>query len=772
MNNNYAAAAKEQPASTAADRSRGRANGSDPDRAACDIDPQFLLQPLPAPVLKLLFERLGIAVQGGALKRACEQAQQNMTEASPTQRINFILHALQLKGIQAAQLRWTRFDQRRLPAMLCHAGQWKLIERGTDGSLRLTDETGASCECGEEMLEDGIVLWLHAQQRRSQQSSSLRGNIAARLVWREIFRTRRWLANVFIATVMINLLAVSTSLFAMQVYDRVVPTLAFSTLRTLVAAMAIMVSLDWLLKTLRARILDSVSCAVDKTVSQQVFDHVMRLQLDIRPRSLGTLAAQVGGLDSVKQFFTSGVIFALVDMPFALMFIVFIAIIGGPVGWVYLSLLPVAATLGVITQSRLRRLMREQMIRSNERQGLLVDAIQGSESIRANNATWRFSEQWQEVTASISRYNIQQKAISNMATVTTGSLSTIAYVSAVVVGVSQIEAGNLTMGSLIACSILGGRVIAPVAQSVQYLAQWQNVAQALQMVNQVLMLKTERRPDQHLLMPDEAPQTIELEGVRFCYPESPVQQLNIGALSFKAGDRVALVGPVGSGKSTLLKVLAGLYAPAEGRVRLGNADLWEMDPNLVAEHVGYLPQSVHMFKGTLRSNLTLSGAVSDSHLLQVVRELGIDRIAAENPRNMELPISEGGEGLSGGQRQLVGLGRVFLAQPKIWLLDEPTASLDRESEQHALEALMKYVKPDDILLISTHRPALLSQLVNRVMVMQRGEIVTDGPPQIVLPQLMGQAGSRAGKGGAAANPPNPASGLTLENTNRGPLHVI
>lgn len=751
----------------------GEAPDKGADRGSCEIDPLYLRQPLPAAVLKQLLDRLGVPVQAGALASACEQSQKDLAEAPPTQRLNFIFHALQIKGMQAAQLRWNRFDQRRLPAMLCHAGSWKLIERSQNGLLIVTDEAAVSYECSEDALDEGIVLWLRVHQQRKQESIFLKGNLAARLVFREVFRSRRWLANVVIATVVINLLAVTTSLFALQVYDRVVPTLAYATLWTLVAGMAIIVSLDWLLKTLRARILDSVSCAVDKTVSQQVFDHVMRLQLDIRPRSLGTLAAQVGGLDSVKQFFTSGVIFALVDMPFALMFIAFIAIIGGPVGWIYLLLLPVAATLGWVTQKRLRRLMREQMIRSHERQGLLVDAIQGCESIRSNNATWHFSEQWQEVTTSISRYNIQQKAISNLATVTTGSLSTVAYVSAIVVGVGQIEAGHLTMGALIACSILGGRVIAPVAQSVQYLAQWQNVSEALHMVNQVLILKTERRPEQELLMPEKAPDKIELEGVRFCYPESPVQQLNIARLSFKGGDRVALVGPIGSGKSTLLKVLAGLYAPAEGRVRLGDADLWEMDPNLVAEHVGYLPQSVHLFKGTLRSNLTLSGAVSDSHLLQVVRELGIDRIAADNPRSMELPISEGGEGLSGGQRQLVGLGRVFLAQPKIWLLDEPTSSLDNESEKQIIEAIHSHVKPQDILLISTHRPALVAQMANRVVVMQRGEITADGPPEVVLPRLMGKTPNYVGNStkGAALRMPMLA-GLNSEIANKGPNNVI
>ena len=380
----------------------------------------------------------------------------------------------------------------------------------------------------------------------------------------------------------------------------------------------------------------------------------------------------------------------------------------------------------------------------------MVDAIRGAESIRANNATWRFSEEWQAITASIDGYNIQQKAINNFSTVTTGSLSTLAYVSAVVVGVWQIEAGLLTMGGLIACSILGGRVIAPVAQGVQYLAQWQGVSQSLQMVDQVLNLELERREDQNLLLPDKSPETLELEKVRFSYPESPVQQININSLSFKAGERVVLVGPVGCGKSTLLKVLAGMYRPSEGRVRLGDADLWEIDPQVVASQLGYLPQAVHLFKGTLRSNLALSGNAGDSHLLKITRDLGVDNIAANSPLGMGLVISEGGEGLSGGQRQLVALARVVIDQPRIWLLDEPTASLDGESEANVWSVLEENIAPEDILIVSTHRPMQAMKLATRIIAMQHGEIVQDGRPEHVMAQRLGQKNQQKSASNAVA----------------------
>jgi len=230
-----------------------------------------------------------------------------------------------------------------------------------------------------------------------------------------------------------------------------------------------------------------------------------------------------------------------------------------------------------------------------------------------------------------------------------------------------------------------------------------------------------------------------------------VNQLNIDQLHFSAGDRVLLLGPVGSGKSTLLKVLAGLYQPQAGRVRLGLADLWAVDPAWVSEWVGYLPQSVQLFRGTLRSNLSLNGVTSDDRLLEISAQLGIDELSADSALGMELPISEGGEGLSGGQRQLVALARVFVNQPRIWLFDEPTASMDREMEQRVWQALEKALRPDDIVVVSTHRPMLASRLVNRVLIMQRGQVVQDGSPETLLPRVVGRPAVSAGPNAKNAN---------------------
>ncbi len=716
-------------------------------------DPQNAEAPAALPavehnVIAALLAKLDIDVSDEALCDA-EKVSLAANSNNPVERLNGLFQQLQLRGVNATIMRWHRFDQSRLPALILLDDEWQLIAHDGQEQLCVRDNQGSEQPIDAEQLSTNPLIWVRVPARRELGSLfSLTDNVAAKLVLGEIFKKRGWLVDVLVATVIINILAVGTSLFAMQVYDRVVPTLAYATLATLVAGMAIIIGLDWTLKTLRARILDSVAHNADKRISQKVFDHVMHLQLDSRPRSLGTLAAQIGGLDNVRQFFTSGVIFTLVDMPFALMFIGFIAVIGGPIALVYLLLLPVAALLGMVTQRRLRGLMKRQLIRSNERQGLLVDAIQGTETIRTSNSTWRFAQLWREVTSTLLRYNIQQKAISNFATVTTGSFSSSGYVLALVVGVGQIEAGNLTMGALIACSILGGRVIAPIAQGVQFLTQWENVAQSLQMVNQVLLLERERKPDQTLLIPDQTPAELRVERLRFCYPESPIKQLEIDQLSFKAGDRVALVGAIGCGKSTLLKVLAGLYRPTEGRIQLGQADLWETDPAVVANHIGYLPQSVHLFKGTLRSNLLLAGAASDSQLLAVMQQLDVDTIVNNSPKGLDHEIYEGGDGLSGGQKQLVGLARVALAQPTVWLLDEPTASLDNDTERKVLDAIEASLNPNDILILSTHRPLLANRLAKRIIHMDAGRVAADGPAEQVLQGLMGKRRGPARAGGA------------------------
>lgn len=695
-------------------------------------DPAFFKRVAVSPqVLGRLLFKLGMPITPGLLEKACQDMQPDAAEIMPGERISRILQALQKRNVQVAQLRWDRFDRRHLPALVLYAGQWCCAEHGDAGEIILNGNGGSEVSIPADDLGDAPVIWLRAAPVEGRAKELLRSS-ASRILLAEVLKDKRWIFEVLVATVVVNLLAIASSLYAMQIYDRVVPTLAYSTLTALSVGMAIIILLDWVLKFIRARILDGVAKQVDVAVSQRLFEHILRLRLDTRPRSLGSLAAQMNGLEMVRSFFSSTIIFTLTDLPFCFMFIALIAVIGGQVSLVYLFLLPLGIFLGWVAQTRLRDLAHEEIQRGHERHGLLVDTIQGAETIQATGGGWRFADSWRAITATMAGYSLKSKLISSTTVTTTGSLGTIAYVAAIIVGVALIEAGDLTIGGLVACTILGGRVITPIAQSVQMLVQWQHVRESLTMVNRLLGMETDRRADQSLLLPDNLADTLALEEVRFSYPNSPLQRLNIQNLNFAAGDRVVILGPNGSGKSTLLKVAAGLYKPGEGQVRLGGADLWELDPQVVTERIGYLPQDVHLFKGSLRGNMALGGGISDSKLLEVAQLLGIDRVAADNPRSMDLEISEGGQGLSGGQRQLVGLSRVFLAQPRLWLLDEPSASLDMESENRVLEAINQWARPTDIVIIATHRPRLTT-LANRVIVMRRGQVVADGKPEHVLP---------------------------------------
>lgn len=697
-----------------------------------DTNNPILSCPIHPRVLKKLLKKCGVSVSIGALAESCDNFQPIGASLKPVERLMGILTGVAQRQIQVCLLRWDRLDRRYLPALVFYQNHWAYVEPDTDDTVRLTPPEGLSHPTLEKDLEQAPVLWLRGPPEESTVGHLMKSP-AARLLYREIWKDRGWLFEVLGATVIINILAVASSLFAMQIYDRVVPTFAYATLTALVAGMMIVMGVDWSMKFIRARITDNLATQVDQAVSQHLFEHVMALRLDTRPRSLGTLAAQMNSLEQVRNFFSSTIIFFMADLPFCCFFMVVIYIIGQKVSFVYAILFPLALILGWVAQRRLKKLAREELLKGHKRHGLLVEVIQGAETIKATGSGWRFAEHWKQITATIAGYSFKNKSITSTAIITTGSLGTLGYVGALVIGVTCVEAGKLTTGGMIACAILGGRIIAPVAQSVRFMVQWQHVKESLKMVNRLLEIEPDRRSSQDLLFPDSLPDIVEFEGVRFAYPNSPVISIDIPRLTLNSGERLVILGPNGCGKSTLLKIMAGLYKPAEGQVRLGITNLFDLDIQIINQRIGYLPQDVHLFKGTLKTNMALSGGISDGALLEVAKLLGIDRIAAQNPRSMELKIFEGGQGLSGGQRQLVALARLFLARPRVWLLDEPSAALDLESEDRVLKALQQWTRPSDIVVIASHRPRLAC-FATRVIVLGNGKILADGKPNEIIKQ--------------------------------------
>ena len=657
-----------------------------------------------------------------------------LTNTTPSERLKFIAEEIGLRCNGVGQASVDQAPPQAFPALAFIDLRWVLIRQDADGGyLAHCYETDMDLTLPPEKHALTVVLWLKIENEEVVKESAAPGNSVTtqKIITALIKKYPRWVVDVCVATLLVNLFAVITSLFAMQVYDRVVPTLAMSTLYSLVVGVFIIYALDFTLKNARSRILDNNASRIDKLLGAHVFSHLLKSELDKLPRQLGTLTAQLTSVESIRGFFTSSIVFTLIDLPFAIFFLFVMYLIGGPIAAVYLCFFVISLTIGFVAQKASQKANADLISRSNEKMGILVDTIKGSETIRSAAAEKSFSKEWNNVSEEVSTSTLAQKRINTLATTLSASLGQVSYAIAILVGVSQIGEGNMTMGAMIACSILGGRVLGPVGQAVGYLIQYESVRQSMSLVDSFLEVPKARGDDASLIFPTIKPSKFSLEALEFAYQGAKVPQVKIPTLEVNAGERIALLGGIGSGKSTLLKVLAGIIKPNSGRIRADGIDLWELDPYYVARNISYLPQSPDLFKGTLKNNLCLGNASSDTKIADVVKLLNLEPIYAQNDKGLDMEISEGGTGLSGGQRQMVGLARIFVNAPTIWLLDEPTASLDVTTQNTVVEAISKRLKPRDILIFATHNLKLARDLSSRIIVMDRGEIQKDVPTENV-----------------------------------------
>jgi ATP-binding cassette subfamily C protein LapB len=408
----------------------------------------------------------------------------------------------------------------------------------------------------------------------------------------------------------------------------------------------------------------------------------------------------------------------------------------------------------------------EHMAESNRKNGLLIEAVDGIESIKASAGEWKLLDRWRALTATIAASELRVRMLSTFSTNLAQTIQQVSYVALIAAGAYAISSGSLTMGALIACSIVSGRALAPMAQIPNLIVQWKHAKIALKALDGIMAMPGDRNPDQRLVVPQQCLGDLRLDQVRFAYGrDRPV--IDVPAIHFTAGERVAILGAVGSGKSTLIKLLSGLYRPSEGTVYIDGVDITHLAPEFVREHVGYLPQDVRLFNGTLRENLTMGlPTPSDSQIMRAAEMTGLDKVIQGHPRGLELEISEGGRGLSGGQRQLVGLTRMLIARPRILLLDEPTASMDSALEARVMKHLFEEMPPDASVIAVTHKPALLPH-VKRLIVLDRGKVVLDGPRDQVLARLRQPASSQpaaeaaAGASVVTAQPSAGASGQRM-----------
>jgi ATP-binding cassette subfamily C protein LapB len=545
------------------------------------------------------------------------------------------------------------------------------------------------------------------------------------------------------ATFVLSIFGLMSALYTMQVYDRVVPTKGFSTLWVLTIGVLMAIFFELVMKLVRSHLVDKASKAIDLELSGVFFSKALAIRSDCRPKTVGTFASQIRHFESVRNFMTSSTIFVLADAPFALLFILVIYFIAGPVAFVPLMMIPVGLIIGLAMKGPIERYTAESMEESNKKNGLLIEAIDGVESVKAASAEWKLQDRWRELTETITATDLKSKLLTTFSTSSTQSIQQLSYVGIIATGAYSIVNGDLTMGGLIACSIISGRALTPLAQMPNMIAQWKHSQIALDVLDGIMAMPSERE-NQRLVVPDSCRGELKLNQVGFAYEEN-APQVTIDKLSFKPGDRVAILGSVGSGKSTLIKILSGLYQPQQGGVFLDDMDMSLVASEFVREQIGYLPQEVRLFNGTLRDNLVLGlPTLSDSQILKAAALTGLDQAIQNHPSGLEINISEGGKGLSGGQRQLVGLTRLLLARPKILLLDEPTASMDTRLEEFVMQHLFEQLPDDSVIVLATHKAGVLKH-ANRIVVMDSGKVSLDGPKQEVLDFLAEQAKKRAKK---------------------------
>lgn len=549
--------------------------------------------------------------------------------------------------------------------------------------------------------------------------------------------------DVLVAAFLINLFALALPLFTMNVYDRVVPNRALETLWLLgVGLMAVLV-VDFVLRMMRGYFIDLASNRIDVRLSSMIMERVLGLRMESRPLSVGAFASNLRSFETVRDFITSATVTALIDLPFAVIFLLVILWID----WALAIPLAIGAALilayAMSIQFKLHALAETSYRASAQRNATLIESLVGLETIKTVGAEGVMQRRWEKTVAFLTGISTQLRLLSASAINGSAWMQQFVSLAVIVVGVYRIADIHLTMGGLIACTMLVSRALAPIGQVAGLLVQYHNASTALSSLNQMMGLPVERPADAGFVSRPQIRGDIEFHDVHFSYPGQEYEALRGVSLRIAAGEHVAIIGRVGSGKSTLQKLVLGLYQPSGGAVRIDGIDARQLDPAELRRHIGHVPQDSNLFFGTLRENIALGKPFAeDADVIAAAEIAGIADFINVHPRGFDMMVGERGESLSGGQRQGVALARAVMGDPPILLLDEPTGSMDFSAEEGIKQRLAAYTAGKTLLVV-THRTSLLD-IVDRLVVIDAGKIMADGPKAEVIEALaQGRVGRAA-----------------------------
>lgn len=594
-----------------------------------------------------------------------------------------------------------------------------------------------------ETLYSGYAFFTRPIARADDRAGPASIDTGRNWFWGVLKENRTIYGEVAIAAVMINLFGIASSLFVMNVYDRVVPNNAIDTLWAMTAGICIVYIFDFILKNLRAHFLDHAGRKADIKISASLFEQILGMTMAARPQSAGVLVSNMKEFEGLRDFFTSATLTSIVDLPFVFLFIFIIYILGGPIAIVPLLAIPLVVGVGLAMQGKLLKVIQESLNESALKNALMFETMVGLETVKVQAAESHIQRRWEELTDKSSLTNVRSKRITSFVANWASFIQQLVSVFIVVVGVFLIANGDMSMGALIACVILSGRAMAPLAQVAGLLTRFNQSRVALTQLDDLMKKEVERPEAKHFITQPDVRGRVEFKDVTFSYPGQEVPSLKDIKFMIEPGDRVGIIGAVGSGKTTLNRLLLNLYQPTNGSVQIDGTDVRQIDPGDLRRNVGAVQQSPQLFYGSVRENITMGHETAPDRAVMRAAELsGVLEFLRHSAAGLDTQVGERGEALSGGQRQAVAIARALLYDPPILILDEPTASIDPASENRLKQRLQDICQTKTTILI-THKGSMLP-LVDKLILMDHGKILAFGPRDEVISKLQAkQYGSAA-----------------------------
>ncbi|WP_299288848.1 ATP-binding cassette domain-containing protein [uncultured Tateyamaria sp.] len=618
------------------------------------------------------------------------------------------------------------------------SGQVVLVLGQTRGDLVIYDKTCTDNRAQVPVTEfapffAGMIVRAEAPLDRVAEIHQTK-TAATHWFWGEFHRFRKSLAEIALGSFVANLLAIAVALFSLQVYDRVIPHQSEATLWVLAAGACLALLMEAFIKVARARLMDGAGRQIELSVLQLLMQRVIGMRSDVRGQSPSMTFSAMREFGSVREFFTASTIGTIADIPFICVFLLLVASIAGPVVWVLILGGILMVVPGFFLQKRMLQLTQETQGASAKSSRLLHEAIFERDTVKTQRGEDRVMRLWQELTTLSAMKSSDQRRLASALTFWSQGIQQMTYVAAVIAGTYLVFAGQFTVGSIIAVGILTSRTLAPLTQLAGTMARWGNVKAALDGLEGIAHAAQDTDATRTYLRREELNGHFELREVQFQYDDEGAPTLDIPGVQIMPGQRVAVLGSNGAGKSSLLKILSGLYAPTKGRVLIDGTDMSQIEPRDLRRVVGYLGQDVRLFSGTLRDNLNLTMLEQDDDRLYAALDFaGLGPFVKGHHKGLDLDILDGGQGLSIGQRQSIGWARLWLQDPAICLLDEPTAALDQTLETTLVSRLEKWME-GRTAIIATHRVPILS-LTTRTLILHNGRLTIDGPRDEVLAHI-------------------------------------